>query len=153
MMWTYAQVKAADVKLAISDLTAATAALNAQIMTATNQTFTWLQAKTVAQTSITGDWSRIVARSRQTPTIPPVTGTDVAILAAINATEMSDTQVIDPTIAAGWSAVQSGLSALQTIGDLSSASVSAINALTTVTSPVWSPALTAGDVQTARAQP
>jgi hypothetical protein len=155
MAWTYAALKAALAALSPvpPDIPSQVAAINAQTITLTNQPFAWSVAKALARTATTGDWSRIVARARQTPTLPPATATDAAILMAINAVEAEDADVMDPTNAERWATLQAGLAALQAIGDISAATVAAINALTTVTQPAWVPAVTAGDVQTAEAQP
>ena len=86
------------------------------------------------------------------PILPPVTANDAAIIAAINAVESSDSDIVDPAIAATWAAFQSGITSLCNIGDLSAATVSTISALTTKTVPMWDPPVTAGDIQTAMAQ-
>lgn len=155
MTWTYADLKTAITALSPmpSGFQAIANAINGQTTTLTNQPVKWADAKRLARTASTGDWSRIVARSRQVPAVPPATATDSAILAAINAVESADADVIDPTNSAEWTAFQNGLSALQAAGDLASATVSAIQALTSVTGPKWVPAVTPGDVQTAEAQP
>lgn len=154
-MWTLAQIKAADAALspAQPDPAAAAAALNAQTVSQTNRPILWADAKKVARTSSTGDWSRIVARSKQTPTLPPATANDAAILAAINAVESEDGDLIDPANSAQWTTFINGISSLEAAGDLSSATAAAIQGLTSVTTPTWQPPLTAGDVQTARVQP
>jgi len=151
MAWTYAQLAAAynalsPVPASLSD---ACAALNAQTTTLTNQPITWLATKKIARIASTGDWSRIVARSRQVPALPPVTATDVAILAAINAEQSEDADILDPTNTAQWDAFQAGISALEASGDLTSATAAAIVALATVVMPTWQPAVTPGDLQTA----
>jgi len=91
------------------------------------------EAKTIARQSATGDWSRIVLRSRQVATIPPATANDVAVLAAINVTESLDTDPIDQSNTATWPAWQAGIAALEASGDLSSASAALIAALSTQT--------------------
>jgi hypothetical protein len=155
MAWTFNQLKAAIAALSpVPDgVSAIAAAINAQTVTATGAPFQWLAAKVLARTAPTGDWARIVARSRQTPTLPPVTPTDAAILAAINATESGDTDLIDPGSTATWAAFQGGISALEASGDLASATASAILALADPTLPAWQPPVTEGDIQTAMAQP
>jgi hypothetical protein len=154
MSWTYAQLQAADAALVPtqSDPAQAAIVLNAQTIILNNQPVAWPAAKRIARTSSTGDWARIVARARQIPTLPPMTATDAAILAAINAIESEDTDIIDPANTAEWTAFQTGLNALQATGDISVATISAISALTTSIVPAWIPAVTAGDVQTARGQ-
>lgn len=84
-----------------------------------------------------GSWARIVARSRQTPALPPATPTDAAILAAINATEMQPTETIDPADTVTMSALNAGISALEAIGDVTAADVTAVQALASVATPWW----------------
>ena len=106
-------------------------------LTLTNQPVSWSSIKRVARTASTGDWARVLARSEQTPNLPPATSTDAAILAAKNAVSSLDTDLIDPTNTAEWSALQNGLSALQAEGDMAASTVAAINALpTVVTTPL-----------------
>lgn len=150
--WTHAQLKAAYIALGSpADLGAAATTLNAQTVTLSNQPFAWSSGKAIARRAATGDWSRIVARSRQVPALPPATALDAAILAAINAVEAEDGDVIDPTNAAEWGAFQGGISALATEGDISSATIAAITALTSPTVPVWEPPVTGADIQNAKA--
>jgi hypothetical protein len=153
--WTYATLKTALAALnpLPPDIPSQVAAINAQTITLTNQPFAWMAARLAARTAGTGDWSRVIARSRQTPALPPATANDAACLAAINAVQLSDNDIIDPTNAAEWATFQAGLTALAATGDLAAATIVAINALTTTTLPAWVPAVTAGDVQTAEAQP
>lgn len=150
MPWTYAELKVADAALGVADAAAAAAALNAQTDTLTNQVVRWVDAKRVARLAATGDWSRIVARARQTPALPPTTAIDAAILAAINAVESMEADLIDPSDTAGWSAWVGGISTLKAAGDLSQASVDAIMALTTHARPVWDPPVSDQDVLAAR---
>lgn len=150
MTWTYSDLKAADAALGIDDPAAAAVALNAQTTTLTDQVILWRNAKRTARESTTGDWSRIVARARLQPSLPPTSGTDVAILAAINAVESADNDMIDPNDPGSWGAWQNGLAALHGVGDLSDTTVAALNELTTQTAPRWQPPLNAGDIQTAR---
>ena len=156
MTWTYAALKGAIAALspppALGDYAGAAAVLNAQTATLTGQAFTVHAAKIVAQTSTNMSWARILQRAQATAAIPPATATDAAILAARTVASMDDAQVVDPS-SAGYAAWQAGLNALQGVGDLTTADVAAINALATVAAPAWSPPVTAGDVQTAEAQP
>lgn len=155
MTWSYSEVKAADAaqQPPIADLTQAAETLNAQTITVSNRPFKWRDAKRIARAAPTGDWSRIVARARMTPALPPATPGDAAILAAINAVESNDEDIIDPTDSAAWQALQAGIAALHGIGDLSTATIAALGELTTVIVPKWDPRLDAGHIQTARAQP
>ena len=131
---------------------AALVLVEALTITLTNQPIPWPTVETIARTSATGDWSRIVARSRQVPTLPPATATDAAILAAINATESQNTDVLDPTNAPVWAAWQAGFAALEATGDLAATTVAAITALTTQTVLTY-PGVTQNDIWVARGQP
>lgn len=154
MAWTYTQLKAAIATLSPTPVgpAAIAAVLNAQTVTLAAQPITWGPVKLLARTSATGDWSRIVARSRMTPALPPASTLDAAILAAINATEGMDNDVIDPGNAAAWATFQGGMAALEATGDIAAATVAAILALTGPTVPMWQPLICSGDVQTAEAQ-
>lgn len=152
-MWTYAKLKAADAALGIADPGAAAAALAAQTVTLTGQPFPWSAAVVVAQESVNFSWSRIQARSKQTATLPPSTATDYAILAALSAISTPLDRVIDPSNTVAWQTLLGGMQALVGIGDMIAADVTAIEALGTQVVPTWQPAPTAGDLQTARAQP
>ena len=152
MAWTYQALAAAynAITPAPADHAAAAVAINAPTVTTTGQPFLWSQATFIARTSVTGDWGRIVARSRQTPALPPVTAIDFAILAAINAVEGVGTDVIHPVDPA-WAAMQAGFAALLATGDISAATVAAIEALTISVSPAWEPPVTADDIASALA--
>lgn len=130
----YQQIGAAWSALspAPASLSAGLPQVQAYKVTLTNQPISWQAVKLVARRSSTGDWGRVEARSEQTPNLPPSTATDAAILAAKNAVSMADTDMVDPTNATDWTAFQNGLTTLQTSGDISSATVTAINALTSV---------------------
>lgn len=147
-MWTYAELKAADAALspAVADLSDAAAALNAQAATVSVSLIPWTAIRKIARESATGDWPRIVKRAAL-----PLAGTagDAAILVATNAVESRDTDLIDPASPV-W---QGGLAVLQAAGDLSHATIDAIAALSTATTPKWDPPVTPGDIQTAREQP
>ena len=115
-----------------ASLSAGLAQVRAYQVTLTNQIVALSAAKRIARMAATGDWGRVMARSDQVPNLPPTTATDAAILAAKNVTSMPDTDQIDPTNAGEWATFQNGLSALQAIGDLSAATVTAIGALTSL---------------------
>lgn len=151
MSWSYADLAAAVAALpeGTSDADAA-AALAGQQDTRTGQPFTVHAAKIVAVSSPNMSWARIVQRSKQTAAIPPASQHDVAILAAITIAAMSEDQVIDPGLTAGWAAWQGGIAALQAVGDLTAEDVAALNALTTTTAPKWNPVPTEHDVAAAR---
>lgn len=150
MSWTPAQLKAADASLGIADPAEAAAALAQQTATLHNQPFMWADAKRVARESPTGDWARIVMRSRQVASLPPQTPFDAAILAAINAVESADTDVVDPNDPGSWQAWSSGIAALSGVGDLSAGTVAALAALQTRTAPTFTPPPTDQDVTHAR---
>ncbi|MBW4089882.1 MAG: hypothetical protein HIU82_02065 [Proteobacteria bacterium] len=135
MGWTPAQIGTAwsEISPTPASLNAGLAQVQAYVVTLTNQPVSWHSVKLIARTSTTGDWGRVLARSDQTPALPPTTSVDAAILAAKNAVSMQDTDMVDPTNTTHWDAFQAGLSTLEASGDLSSATVAAINALTSVT--------------------
>lgn len=155
MAWTYASLKLAINALnpVPPDLASIAAAINAQTTTTTGVSFTWQSARTIAQTSVNASWSRIIVRARETPARPPVTLQDMAILTAINAVSMDGSLLVEPSNAAAWAAFQSGLGALQAVGDLIASDVAAISLLTQATIPKWQPAVNTGDIQTAQVQP
>jgi hypothetical protein len=95
--------------------------------------FKWGDARGIAQSH--GCWPLIVLRARATPTIPPATVTDGAVLAAINAVSTEREQVIDATDAAVWQAFTTGIAAFRAVGDLTEAAVTAILALGTEQPP------------------
>jgi hypothetical protein len=159
MPWTYAQIKAADAALspAIPDIAASAAALNAQTTTLTQPS----NAVSVASIhgnlllASTGDWLKVEALAAEAyssgyPMSP--TANDNAINAAKLATTLASSKVdgIDP---ADWSAFLAQLQVLVTNGAVAQQTQNQIVALAVTTIPAWSPPLTAGDVQTARAQP
>ncbi|HTJ88882.1 MAG TPA: hypothetical protein VL356_01700 [Acidocella sp.] len=156
MAWTYATVKAADAALspAVADPGAAAAALNAQTTTqAVPVSIATLHG--ILMLASTSDWDRITVRSAAAyssgwPANPATT--DAAIAAAKLAVSLAGSKV-DSVSVADWPGFLAPLQVLQTAGDVSAASYTAIAALGSVTAATWQPALTAGDIQTARAQP
>ena len=152
MAWTYAQLKAAIAALPAGTAGIA-AAINAQTVAMTNVIVLWTDMKAVLRTAPTGDWAKIVMRSRMPSVVPPVSAQDFAVMAAINAVQSENTDRFDPTNAQVWAAVQSGINALANVGDVAPATLTILNSLTSRTSPVWEPPVTAGDIQTAGAQP
>lgn len=146
MAWTYAALNAAVAALSPmpSDLSGQANAINAQTKTVVNP-LSWKAIKTVVQISLS--WSKVVLRSR-------LSDGSAANLAAINAVETDDALIIDPANSGAVSTVQAGLGALLAAGDITLADVSAINALfAAVAVPLWVPAVTTGDIQTALNQP
>lgn len=140
MVWTYKELtdypalKAADADLSppVPDPAQAVAAIRLLTTTKTGQPFKWKVARRIAREAPTGDWSRIVVRARQMPADPPATIKDFAILAAINAVESVDDDIIDPNDPASWQAWENGLGALQAVGDLNADTVTKLNGLPTV---------------------
>ena len=151
--WTYPQLKAAYVAAGSPAMAAAVATLNAQTVAMTNVVVLWTDMKAVLRAVSTGDWAKIVLRSRMLSVVPPVSAQDFAVMAAINAVQSENTDRFDPTNAQVWTAVQSGINALAAVGDVAPATVTILASLTSKTSPVWEPPVTAGDIQTAGAQP
>lgn len=114
--------------------------------------FTWGAAVVAMQKSANFSWPRIIARSKQSPTLPPASGLDYAILAAINAVSTPMDRIIDSMDTVGWATVQGGMQALQGVGDMTAADVAAIVALVSQTLPAW-PGITIRDVWIALGQP
>ena len=152
-VWTYAQLKAAYIAAGSPAVAAAVATLNAQTVAMTNVIVLWADMKSILRMAPTYDWDKIVMRSRMPSVVPPVSAQDFAVMAAINALESESTDRFDPTNAQVWAAVQSGINALAAVGDVAPATVTILASLTSKTSPVWEPPVTAGDIQTAGAQP
>lgn len=121
-----------------ADVLANLAALNAEVVTMDNQPVRWGDAKGIARGAPTLDWSRIIARSRHSATLPPATAEDMAVLVAINATESGDGDELNPANERGWAAFLAGLGALQAVGDLSQDTVDRIKALARRETPWWS---------------
>lgn len=155
MSWTYQQLATAISALASppADFYAIAAILNAQTQSLVNQPTTYGVVRGILKTSSTADWSKIVARAKQAATLPPVSGTDVAILGAILITTTNDTDVLDPNNAAFWTTFNNLVVNLAELGDLSAGSSAAILALISTTGPVWAPAVTGRDVWIAKGQP
>jgi hypothetical protein len=110
-------------------------ALASATVTLANQPIPWPAAKAVARRSATGDWGKIVLRSRMTPTGGPG---DAAILVAINAVESEDSDVLRVSDPDAWAVFVGGLQILENAGDLSAQSVAEITALAKVDIPWWS---------------
>jgi hypothetical protein len=158
-MWTYNELKQADAALdpAQASASAAAAALNAQTTTLTTP---------VASVSVgiihgalllapTGDWLKIEALSQQSysssyPSAP--TAEDAAINAAKLAIVLASSKV-DSINPPHWTGFMSQLQVLVTAGAVAQDTYDQISALAPMTIPRWQPAVTAGDVQTARSQP
>lgn len=129
----------------------AAAMLNAPTVERTRR-FEWREARRKA--ILAGRWSMVLVRARQTPSLPPVTGLDRAILAAINATSMEVDQEIDPAIEDEWQVLLDGLDALVASNDLTAEVADAIRALgaeaVSPASEIGWPAVSEHDVAHAR---
>ncbi len=150
MTWTLAQVKSAYQALSPTpaSITAAAEALNAQTTTATVD----VPVQSVAAyLGVSGKLASLVAWA----SAPPSGASSAAVVAAqslVFALMHPQTfPVFAMTVPAINSAMQGWLSDLVAAGVLASADQAAILALSTPTGPVWQPAVTAGDVQTALA--
>ena len=150
-MWTYAAVKAADAALSppIADFGQAAATLNAQTQTAPIQYVAIGSITSVLLMSGTGDWDKVQARA-----VMATTGGagDQAISLAKRAVFLMTSSQIKNVAAADWPGFSAMMSVLVEVGDISTASQTAITALAQPTVPLWSPPLDAGNIQTARAQ-
>jgi hypothetical protein len=157
MVWTYAQLKAADAALGVADLTAAADALAAQTVTLT------VPAASVSVAVVhgilllaqTGDWLLIESRAAETfsagfPSSPAAN--DAAIAAARLAVTLAASKV-DSIAPEAWADFLAQLDVLHTANVVAQATRDAIAALGSLTASRFQPAPTAGDVQTARAMP
>jgi len=138
-----------------ASLAAGVVSLNTQTTTLTGQNISTQAAFDILESSATGDWAKIVLRSRGTLSgSSPPTATDNAVSAAIEATVLlqSGEATIETSNAGVAALLSSWLSALVTSGDMSSASEAAILAMTSVTSPAWQPPLEIADLQACQAQ-
>lgn len=155
----YQAIKAADAALTpqVADPGAAAATLNAQTATLA-QPATAVSVATIhgiLLLAATGDWLKVDAMSGQAyssgyPASP--TANDLGINAAKLAITLagSKVDVVDPS---DWAGFLAQLQALVTAGAVAQATYNQIAALGVMTAPIWQPPVTAGDVQTARAQP
>lgn len=102
----------------------------------------------------TGHWAMVAALSRNTPSLPPATPQDMAILAAINAVAMDDSRKIDPDDPGEWQPFVASIGALRTAGCLTQEVADAVLALGTETisegAEIGWPAVTEFDVEAAR---
>jgi hypothetical protein len=154
--WTYASLKAADTAIAITDPTAAATALNAQTTTLAAQNVGWGAMRDVLMNNF--DWGTLVicAQTAVGGTLPGG-GTQTAAIqtAAIAIRECClYGGTFLASVAADWSKLTAaaGLLTPAAAGGISSASSTAIVALRVPVVATWQPAVTAGDVQTARTQ-
>jgi hypothetical protein len=145
-MWTYADLKAADP--GGDDLAAIGAALNAETVTLTVD---------VPITAVSGYMlPRGITAAAEIWLVAHETDTgDVAkavrsLLGLLTDPRLQVVAMTDPTIAAAVAGMLSGMVAASIITAQQQAE---ILALASATVPKWQPAITAGDIQTARAQP
>ena len=145
--WTFNELKAADVAIGIEDLAAAAVALNAQSVARVRDIPT---AEARAVLLLSGEWFRIKQLAKL-----DLNGTarDRVVAAAdVCVDTLTLTTMLHTADEATWTAMQPLIGGLQQAGVLSAGSVAAWEAMRTPTVPVWSPPVTAGDIQTARAQ-
>ncbi len=149
-MWTYAALKTAyqAITPAPAELTAACATLNAQTVDVAADLATTDVDRVLVPTGEMYAVTQLAAKA--TSGASPPTAEDQAIVAAWNVVRMlTQWQTIQTSNATLAGQVKAALSGLVAAGVVSSASVAALEALMTQTVPVWQPALTVGDLQTA----
>lgn len=149
MTWTYAELKLADAAAgANEDLTVAAAAMNMQTSQVTVdvpigdvEAYALINGITVAAQ----DW--LAASGAGNVTVARVVR---AFLAMIASQRLETVQMTDPEKNA---TVTQMLGAMTAVGILSTDQEAAILGMATATVPKWNPPVSAGDIQTARAQP
>ena len=147
MAHTYADIQAALAGVPAGDETSQAAALNAQTA-AVQVDISGNDCRSILLR--TGEWGALVMLANSAPSATlPAQMVGAAIVARDTLASDLAIQIHNPAVAAG---VAQMLGALVQAGVISAASQSAMLALGTVTQPVWQPALTAGDIQTAKAQ-
>lgn len=151
MAWTYAQVKAADAALnpAQADPALAAAALNAQTTALAQPASDIGLGDIQGVLLLSGDWLKIQTEAAKSGATGATTDPITLSILAIQLVQSKAATVA----AANWTSFVGMLQVLEANSVVSSASLTAIQALATMTVPTWQPALLAGDVQTARAQP
>ena len=146
MAWTYAQINVALAGLSGTETALATA-LNAQTH-AVDVDISGNDCRSILLR--TGEWGGLVMLANTAPTATiPAQLVGAAIVARDTLASDLAIQIHNPAVADG---VGQMLGALVQASIISAASQAAMLALGTVTQPVWQPALTAGDIQTAKAQ-
>jgi hypothetical protein len=144
-MWTLAELKAADPG---GDITSAAAALNAQTVAQTiDVPISTVEGYMLVNGIIAAADAWAMAHPDDTTGVLAVIRSLEGLLASPHLTvvEMSDT-----TIAA---AVTTMLATLVAASIMTSEQRDAVLAMASASVPKWQPAITAGDIQTARAQP
>lgn len=151
-----ASLKAADTAQGVTDLTVAAAGLNAQNTALSAQNVAWSDMRDVLMNNF--DWGALVACAQTAvgATLPGgATQTAAIQQAAIAIRECClYGHTFAASVTASWNKLVAAASLLTpaAVGGVSSASSTAIVALRTPSVPTWQPAVTAGDVQTARTQ-
>lgn len=158
MAWTYATLKTAAAALAGTPTPAqAAATLNAQTTTSAPQDVAWNAIRDVLMNNF--DWGPLV----QTATVAvggalPGGGAQTQAIQAA-AASIRECCLYGGTFNASnqtnWNRLVAAANLLTpaAVGGISAASATAVVALRTPTVPTWQPAVTAGDIQTAGAQP
>lgn len=144
MSLDYNALKAADAALnpPQADPAAAAAALNAQTITSGPTDFSAISALNILL--ISGEWPKVIIRTEARPL-------DAIVGAALSATTLLQARgIISGTDETAWAAFIAALNGLQSVGDISAASVAAIEALRTPTKPAWPVVLTDNDIIAAR---
>ncbi|MDB5849796.1 MAG: hypothetical protein JWP29_3548 [Rhodoferax sp.] len=151
-MTDYAALKAADAALPDAPLPVdeAAAALNAQTRAVTIDIAS-RDAREVLLVS--GEWGGVVILSNSAPStsLPAqIVGAAIVLRDTLTLTETLHTS--DDAVVAKVGTLLGALGS-QGAGVLSDTTISTLLGMRNVTRPVWQPAVTAGDIQTARAQP
>jgi hypothetical protein len=159
MTWTYQQLKTAyqAISPVPANYTAAAVTLNAQTTTSAPLDLQWAAIRDVLMNDF--DWGGLVqcVQTSVGGVLPGGATQTVAIQAA--AIAIRECCVWGGTLNASNTTVWNKLTAAANlltpggVGGISAASANAVVAMRTPTVPAWSPAVTAGDVQTAVTQP
>lgn len=155
--WTIAQLRVADAAIGSpADISAAAFALNAQTGSRFEQDISWSGIRNILMNNF--DWGNLIycATAGSGTALPGGATQTVPIqIAAMGIREscLYGGQFAS-SVTVNWNKFLAAAKLLTPlpVGGISTASMTAITALRTPTAPVWSPAVTAGDIQTARAQ-
>lgn len=147
MAWTYAALKAADVAAGANpNLTAAMAAINAQThVVAVDVSTSSLYGLMLLDGAWIGMQAWLAANQTDTATMPYVK----IIQALLSSPSVQNIDMSDPVKSA---AITGMLQAMVNGGAITPTQQSGMLALASKTVPVWQPAVTEGDIQTARTQ-
>ena len=157
MAWTYSQLASSFAALSPmpSSLSSAVETLNAQTVSLMNQNVIIQEAFSILVSSSSGDWAKVVLRSRESLSgSSSPTAADNAVIAAIQAVSLlqSGLSTIETSNSSIASLLESWLSSLASVGDISSSSVSGILSLSTAIIPMWQPAIQVADLQACQQQ-